>query len=638
MLHRSWQRPKNSQAAQPPRRQPATRAERGQALVIIAMATMGLLAFIGLMVDAGILFIGVGHLRRAVDAAALAASSQFREARTYDQIKASAREVIHLNGVEPTDLHLWWCAPGLGTGDPLAEPHDPGLCAAPGAPQRKLVRVEAKTVVRFAFLTIIGFHSTEIVAGAVSEAASVDVALAIDTSDSMAFDAACDDGDDDNGDGLSDNCTHFVGGDEEPIPPPNPDAEGPTADALQDSLDCYNGLDDDGDGFADDGCPEAPLTAPECRNGLDDDGDGQIDDGCRDDYYRNPAMCNILDAGGADGLPGECHPFEEVKLAAVSFIDRLYFPFDRVAVVTYDINASLIMPITNTLTVDQRKDAVRNLVVSRRRVPVGYPGAITGCNWTGPGTDVSGCTNTSIGGGLKAAGNEFGRVPIRRESVWVVILLTDGAANASELGDAGILNKFCPPSTWGQPYCRDASVNTRHTVLDPTIWQSPPLGFPPDPGHTEPYNPENSYNAGDPLAVYDADDFARDMADFAACAPKIADAAEWCKDSLDYTSDEGGQGAIIYAIGLGQLVINNLYGDPNAGDDLLRYVANVGLDGDPDPSVGPDPCSLVAEPGPPDPSQNDSYNCGNYYFSETGTGLTSVFESIASRIFTRLTK
>ena len=57
---------------------PASRAERGQALIIIAMAMVGLLAFVGLTVDSGILFIGEGHLRRAVDAAALAAATQFR--------------------------------------------------------------------------------------------------------------------------------------------------------------------------------------------------------------------------------------------------------------------------------------------------------------------------------------------------------------------------------------------------------------------------------------------------------------------------------------------------------------------------------------------------------------------------------
>jgi hypothetical protein len=628
--------PQSPQPPRPARPQPATRAERGQGLVIIAMATVGLLAFIGLMVDAGILFIGVGHLRRAVDAAALAASSQFREARTYDQIKASAREVIHLNGVAPTDLHLWWCNPGNGPGDPLAEPHDPALCAAPGAPQRKLVRVEATTRVSFAFLTIIGFHGTDIVAGATSEAASVDVVLAIDTSDSMAFDASCTDGDDDDGDGIADNCDN---------PPAHPPLVGAFADAPQESAACRDGLDSDGDTtlpisdplyaqYADDGCPEAPLDSAECHDGLDQDLDGIPDDGCNDDYFRDPATCNLQDLGAADGFVGECHPFEEVKLAAASFVNRLYFPFDRVALVTYDINGHLVMPITNTLTPEQREQTVRDLWVSPKRVPPTYPGHIAGCLSLVPGENVSGCTNTSIGGGLKVAGNEFGRVPIRRESVWVVILLTDGAANASEPASGGVLNAFCPPSTWFLPFCRDASVDTRHTVITPTIWA---------PGHTAPYNPESSFNAGNRYQYYDADDFARDMADFVACAPKIADAAEWCKDSLNYTADEGGQGALIYAIGLGQLVIQNSVGDPNAGDDLLRYIANVGIDGDPNPNPPPpgvtDPCEGTPRvPTPVLTPGNDSYNCGNYYFAEFGTGLSSVFESIASRIFTRLTQ
>ena len=39
-------------------------------------------------------------------------------------------------------------------------------------------------------------------------------------------------------------------------------------------------------------------------------------------------------------MPGECHPFEEVKHAAVDFVDRLYYPYDRVSVVTFDKSAT----------------------------------------------------------------------------------------------------------------------------------------------------------------------------------------------------------------------------------------------------------------------------------------------------------
>jgi hypothetical protein len=128
------------------------------------------------------------------------------------------------------------------------------------------------------------------------------------------------------------------------------------------------------------------------------------------------------------------------------------------------------------------------------------------------------------------------------------------------------------------------------------------------------------------------------MADFVACGPDLSDlsATAWCEDTLDYndpTDPEGGQGALIYAIGLGRLVVDfTAGGDADAGDRTLRYIAAVGDDGD----ASTDPCSTV--PVPSLSSGNDSYNCGNYFFSEFGTGLTAVFESIASRLFTRLTR
>jgi hypothetical protein len=284
--------------------------------------------------------------------------------------------------------------------------------------------------------------------------------------------------------------------------------------------------------------------------------------------------------------------------------------------------------LTNTLTVGEISDIVKNLQVSPN------PDSSI-CLYSGPGTNPSGCPNTSTGGGLKVGGGEFGRRPIRQESVWVVILLTDGAANASEAvdgysGSGDGINKFCPVSTWYQPFCRDPYNITRHSIMTDTthIYQ----------------NPDNSYDPDN----YDADDFARDSADFVACAQNESNAAPWCTDSLNYDIGEGGQGAVIYAIGLGSLVVQfnacdldlDGYNDPppygcdtDSGDALLRYIAAVGDDGNPET----DPCSGVALSDPPLTSGNDSYSCGNYFFSEFGTGLNAVFESIASRIFTRIT-
>ena len=75
--------------------------ERGQAMLLIAMAFIGLVAFIGLAIDAGILFAHIGHLRRGVDAAALSAANQIRQGFTTEQletiVKTSAEELVLLN-------------------------------------------------------------------------------------------------------------------------------------------------------------------------------------------------------------------------------------------------------------------------------------------------------------------------------------------------------------------------------------------------------------------------------------------------------------------------------------------------------------------------------------------------------------
>ena len=77
-------------------------------------------------------------------------------------------------------------------------------------------------------------------------------------------------------------------------------------------------------------------------------------------------------------------------------------------------------------------------------------------------------------------------------------------------------------------------------------------------------------------------------------------------------------------------------GDPDAGDALLRYISNVGQDGNPDPNPSTGRMPARACLCPRLTSGNDSYNCGNYFYAEFGSGLQAVFESIASRIFTRL--
>jgi hypothetical protein len=495
----------------------STRMQRGQALILIALAFVGLAAFIGLAVDAGILFTDVGHLRRAVDAASLSAANQFREGRTIAQLTASARQVLALNGMDAASV-------GVAVETCDTNPGDTELCYTP---PRKLVRVRGDLPVTFAFLPIIGFNSVTIHANAISEAASIDIVLTIDTSESETYDAACANGTDD--DAWAE--INLGGG---------------TAD-----------------GVADDGCGATAIAGTYA-----------------DDYMRDPDNCNG---------PKQCKPFRDVQDAAVSLTGRLLPPYDRMAIVTFDRNAGVAMNLNHQtafgLTNAQYLTALATQIMALDVYK--FPGC------AGYWPDPTGCTSTNIADGLKAAGNQFGLYK-REEAVWIVLLLSDGGANAAT---DSFGNWICPGApdgaNWIQPFCRDPIAGTRYVSTD---------------------------------AEYDPDDAARDYGDWVGCLDSNSATHPGNCAALAPTY---GQGAVVFTIGLGDRVTNDTVCDwggsceGDVGEQLLRYIASVGDDGDPTT----DPCSTAGV----------GADCGNYYYSPTGAGLLEVFEAIASRIFTRIT-
>jgi Flp pilus assembly protein TadG len=447
------------------------RLERGQVLVIVTLSVISLVAIVGLAVDTGLLYLNHGKLRRAVDAAALAASSQFREGYSTAEMSKSAVEFLKLNGINDPSATVQTCA---------TNPGDPTLCTTP---RRKLVRVHATSITRLAFLPVIGIRTATITASAVSEAASMDVVLVIDTSDSMTYDA--------------------------------------------------------------------PVGDP----------------------MRDPSQCNPVH---------NCHPFEEVKGAAKAFVDQLYFPYDRVSVVTFSDSAHVDLGFS-----DRKSDiiaAINGLNVINPpvcptasgpcRVYEGYPPTPADLNHDGvidyygfdcPVYHLTGnpdtCGTTSIGKGLLFAGDEFANpATFRQESLWVVILLTDGATNGPFY--------VCPNSTWTNPFCRDNHADTRHCfTADDTSCLAKGGVFDPND--------------------YDTDDYARDMADF--------------------VSED--QHALIFTIGLGQLVQNSIpinASGEGAGEQLLKYAADTGG--------------------------------GKYYYAPGGNQLRDIFLDIAQNLATRLTQ
>ena len=482
-------------------------ANRGQAILLIALAMVGLVAFVGMMTDGGLLLIEYGKLKRGIDAAAIASSQQFRRGFNGADLAAAARNFLILNESDSSQISIFRCKE-----DDLlvvdGTEHDADLCTTPS---RKLVRVEAVRTVNFGFLRVVGINSYDITASSVGEAASIDLVLVIDTSTSMAYDT-------------------------------------------------YTGA----------GATSGLNVVDSSGNPVDDE---------------DPSVCN-------DSVSTPCEPLATVKDVALEFLDTMYFPYDRVAVVAFTSQPpndtrfhTTVLPLTD----DQSdvEDAISDLKVFNP--PVCDLNASPKSPYEGPcrnydvgGTfegydcprfrdtgDLSTCNSSNIGGAMSRAWVEFSTGVVRADALWITILLAGGPANATD-GDGSTIpaGGVAPPSNefpFGycpvlSPPCRDGDASSRHS-----------------PGDTD----------------YDADDFARDAAD-------------------DVADPLSGGGITIYTIGLGPLIQNAPLGDPDGAEQLLEYIADVA--------------------GGVDASH------GFYSYAPTTSQLDDIFASIAENIFTKIAK
>lgn len=542
--------------------------QSGQAIVLIALAFVGLAAFIGLATDVGILFSSVGNLRRAVDAAALSASNQFREDQEYIDIKTSARQFIKINlpAYDPNldDPPDNPCRPEVRDLDgkficdiavrvQTCE-NDVTLCP-PDSQPKKLVRVEADMRVDLAFLRIIGWEFTVITANAISEAGSVDLVLVIDTSPSMSYDLC--------NDGRNNDVNLF-----------NPvTGEGPELDVPEEEDDCavFNG----------------------------ETGSNKMSES---DVATCTAATDPLD---------QCEPFETVRDDAKILVGLMNFPYDHVGIVRFGREAEVILPLDGCDFPD--KDAKRECIwgyidsMNVELEPLYPPDPETTCPGWPP--NPSGCTSTNTGDGLRLAGNLFAdndndedpwENDSREDAVWVVVLLSDGVANAGINADVSPPEWICPLGTWfgdGPPYCQDGVLSE---PLAPPRLDSDPK--------------------------FDAEDHARKMALFVGCPSELLE-----PPGIRGPCTVTGNQAVIFTICLGDACINyDRGGEPEdsenrkIGGELLQFIAAITWVADELP--GGDPC---ADFGPEE-------DCGNYFFVADKSKLEGVFEEIASRIYTKL--
>lgn len=642
---------------------------KGQILVIFGISLLALLFFVGLALDAGSLYVTYGHLKRAVDSAAIAAANEFKRGADSSAMASTASEVMALMNTDMSSLNLQlyvcdekvnsyygtpnYANPALNHPDGLRDPHlstvEPLFFArcpdtTTGETPKKLVWLSASQRAPLYFLTLMGFSNVTLSTNTISEAAPLDLVIVLDVSESM--------GNDSNG--------------------------------------AYS------------------FTEPN---------DGSVG-------------CNIVDPDG-DGIIGECEPLEAAKDAAIALVDTLYDAIDQVSIVTYS-NVAVAHPILNKagLTVmmsddmDEVRDAIRDIrlnddaQISRLFYdwldngtgeqklnfanpedrdndgsdvdndmalygadcpwplnPADDATSILGDRWWGvsetpappaglfaSGAPFEGWTgipcdrdafydaydwngdgvwtqdedqtsrdylaandpdgggpfeatlaplSTCIGCGIRTGANVLKQAG-RYGSVWVMVFLTDGQANLSDtpLTNPDIVN----PSAYPNGFCNSVLGGPADGFWDLAVrckdndW-SPRYCI--DVNAAEcPVAPAGAdWSMVAPLGSYDMRysvlDYARDMIDEAALREP------------NNPNEPVGDDIAVYTIGLGNI------GDVST--KLLRYMALIGIEGRRDTV---DPC--VGRP-------NETW-CGQYYFASGGADLTPIFEDIASRIFTRISQ
>lgn len=646
--------------------------QRGQVLVIFAVSLVALLLFVGLAVDAGVLYVTYGQLKRASDAAAVASANNFKRGQTELEMKAAAMEIYRLHNVDIStlDLNVQICdddGDGFTDGtyksgndilfdaglldsdeqkvtnffEKLCPRTDPTVGAGQQtASPRKLVYVAATQRANFYFLSLLGISHANLRTFSVGEAASIDLVIVIDTSESMASE-----------------CQSY-------------DASGVCA-------------------F---------FKSPGYNNNTLDDYDPYL-----------PGNCNTIPTTYAGiTVQNSCYPLVQAEVSAISLVRTLYRGYDNVGLVTYDsvavdrmgglVNMINQVAIENAIAnVKVHDDAPYGRLWPTWRVPgrfnpinpedrdgdgqdrddpvkVGYTCLLDEDRWdesidpygwggvpcdddnlydafnwvdentdgdnnpdsnptfsnqddtyarnwlasrdpdgAGPLTATLSVTSTCNGCGIRTASNllrQYGRP----SSVWVMVYLTDGVANMSDTPrtdnsiPSGYPNGFCQgslnpgnPGFWPS-LCVDRTISARYCI------DSNPATCPPGAVHV---------NIPDPR--YSAADYARDMADAAALTINRSSNPS---DPRYNPNEPTGNDIAIYTIGLGAVTPDNPSPSLDTGEKILRYMAAVGDDGD----RVTDPCA----------NKGTKQSCGNYYYAPTGDALRAIFDDIASRIYTRI--
>jgi hypothetical protein len=218
------------------------KGQSGQSLVILAIGFLALLGFVGIVTDVSVLFIRYSTMRRAVDAAAIAAAGQMRriqdtmlnpdgtgiadgQATSVANLNLAARQFIEVYGLNPKSVIVETCRTQQVARDANGEAEDaagnpimvtvttivsgvpttkiePNTGQVPGIPaadpetvaryrelctddELKLVRVTTQIDAPTIFLRLLGYPTVTLTETAISQTAVIDVVLIFDVSESM---------------------------------------------------------------------------------------------------------------------------------------------------------------------------------------------------------------------------------------------------------------------------------------------------------------------------------------------------------------------------------------------------------------------------------------------------------------------
>jgi hypothetical protein len=357
--------------------------------------------------------------------------------------------------------------------------------------------------------------------------------------------------------------------------------------------------------------------------------------------YETSGLGTVSDPGDDPHLcnkpwPNDtCQPMKAIKIVAQNFIDTMYFPYDRVAIVTMTgqearddaggpptRDARILLPLTSVKS--DVITAIQGLkVFDPRKCSSPYantPGPcafFNGANYNVVGCeiwelqknagalwpDASSCNSSDVGSTLDWAAQALtagtGNAASRSEAFWAVVGLYGGPANSSSTAGSDYAAYrgtfpygFCPKTTWvpettplkpqrNLTWCIDRlvgeGVGRRHSINETVNYVNPRDG--------------NTYT----VPAYDADDFARDRADRLA------------------TTISGG--VTIYTIGLGAQVqdtsmVDN--GELPPAENLLQYIAEA--------------------------AGGVNVSHGKYFYAPNSASLGDIFELIANNIATRISQ